>query len=55
MYYWESKRFFRYQIIIKGKIGYKEILNLKENLYKLNKSVYNDIRISIDINPNNLF
>lgn len=46
--------FFRYQIIIKGKIGYKEILNLKENLYKLNKSVYNDIRISIDINPNNL-
>ncbi|ENZ01735.1 primosomal protein N' [Clostridium thermobutyricum] len=46
--------FFRYQIIIKGKIVYKEILNLKENLYKLNKSVYNDIRISIDINPNNL-
>ena len=28
---------------------------IKELLYDENKNVYNDIRISIDINPNNLF
>ncbi|MGL4875682.1 MAG: primosomal protein N' [Clostridium sp.] len=50
----KMREYYRYNIIIKGKINYEEILNLKDKLYKLNKSVYNDIRISIDINPNSL-
>ena len=28
--------------------------NVKDTLYELNKSVYNEIRVSIDINPNNM-
>ncbi|MGL5416619.1 MAG: primosomal protein N' [Clostridium sp.] len=48
------REYYRYSIIIKGKIDYEKILYLKDKLYKLNKSVYNDIRVSIDINPNSL-
>ncbi|MGG7176044.1 primosomal protein N' [Clostridium paraputrificum] len=45
---------YRWQILIKGKI--KEYLRkkIKDILYELNKSVYNEIRVSIDINPNNM-
>ncbi|WP_194190533.1 primosomal protein N' [Clostridium chrysemydis] len=45
---------FRYQIMIKGNVNDNELLNIRNSLYDLNKSVYNEIRINIDINPNNL-
>ena len=45
---------YRWQIIIKGNLDNKLKLKIKDILYELNKSVYNEIRISIDINPNNL-
>ena len=48
------KENYRWQIIIKGNIDEKLRENIKELLYELNKSVYNEIRISIDINPNNM-
>ncbi len=30
------------------------VKKVKDTLYQLNKSVYNEIRVSIDINPNNM-
>ena len=44
----------RWQILIKGKIKDELCKKVKDTLYEMNKSVYNEIRISIDINPNNL-
>ena len=44
----------RWQILIKGKIKDELCKKIKDALYEMNKSVYNEIRISIDINPNNL-
>lgn len=46
--------YFRWQILLKGKIKDKDLLNIRNKLYESNKSVYNEIRINIDINPNNL-
>ncbi|WP_252235396.1 primosomal protein N' [Clostridium sp. ZS1] len=45
---------YRWQIIIKGNLSDKFNKKVKDTLYLLNKSVYNEIRISIDINPNNM-
>lgn len=45
---------FRWQIIIKGKLDDNIGKKIKDILYHFNKSVYNEIRVSIDINPNNL-
>ena len=44
-----------WQIVIKGEFDSYFSKNIKEILYDENKNVYNDIRISMDINPNNLF
>lgn len=49
------KENYRWQIVIKGEFNSDFTKNIKEILYDENKNVYNDIRISIDINPNNLF
>ena len=49
------KENYRWQIIIKGEFDSYFSKNIKEILYDENKNVYNDIRISMDINPNNLF
>ena len=48
------KENYRYQIILKGNFNEKLRKKIKDSLYELNKSVYNGIRISIDINPNNM-
>ena len=48
------KENYRWQIIIKGHLDNQLRLKLKDVLYELNKSVYNEIRISMDINPNNM-
>ena len=45
---------FRWQIIIKGNLSDEFNEKVKDTLYELNKSVYNVIRVSIDINPNNM-
>lgn len=49
------KENYRWQIVIKGEFDSYFSKNIKEILYGENKNVYNDIRISMDINPNNLF
>lgn len=48
------KEKYRWQIIIKGQIDLELRKIIKDTLYQLTKSVYNDIRVSIDINPNNM-
>ncbi len=48
------KENYRWQIIIKGNFNDEFSEKVKDTLYILNKSVYNEIRISIDINPNNM-
>ena len=45
---------YRWQIIIKGHITTDMKKNIKELLYEMSKSVYNEIRISMDTNPNNM-
>lgn len=49
------KENYRWQIVIKGEFKSEFAKKIKELLYDENKNVYNDIRISMDINPNNLF
>lgn len=48
------KESFRWQIILKGELEIDLNKEVKEMIYNLNKSNYNEIRVSIDINPNNL-
>jgi len=48
------KENYRWQIIIKGNFDDEFSEKVKDTLYLLNKSVYNEIRVSIDINPNNM-
>lgn len=45
------KEMFRWQIILRGKINYELAAYIKKFLYECIKNDYNDIRISIDINP----
>jgi primosomal protein N' (replication factor Y) len=45
---------YRWQILFKGDISYKEANDIRLTIYKLLKDVYNDIRISIDFNPSSL-
>lgn len=48
------KENYRYQIIIKGNINNKIRNLIKDLLYDLSRNVYNEIRISMDINPNSM-
>jgi len=45
------KEMFRWQIILKGKINHEFAAYMKKFLYECIKNDYNDIRISVDINP----
>lgn len=45
---------YRWQILFKGDISIEFCKKIKDRLYQFNKNVYNEIRVSIDINPNNL-
>ncbi len=49
------KENYRWQILIKGEFDINFSKKIKDLLYEGNKNVYNDIRISVDINPNNLY
>lgn len=42
---------YRWQIVLKGNITYELACFIKKSIYELLKKVYNDIRISMDINP----
>lgn len=48
------KEMFRWQIILKGDINYEFASYIKKFVYDCVKNDYNDIRISMDINPVNL-
>lgn len=48
------KELYRWQIILKGKITREFGENVRKIVYDLLKDVYNDIRVSIDVNPSNL-
>lgn len=48
------KEHYRWQIIIKGNLNEEILLKIKEKVYEFTKKVYNNIKISIDINPNNM-
>lgn len=48
------KDLYRWQILFKGDIDLKFSNEVKFIVYKLLKNVYNDIRVSIDINPSSL-
>ncbi|MBU3107225.1 primosomal protein N' [Clostridium gasigenes] len=45
---------YRWQILFKGELPQEFYKKIKDRLYEFNKNVYNEIRVSIDINPNNL-
>ncbi|MGL5067067.1 MAG: primosomal protein N' [Sarcina sp.] len=44
----------RWQILIKGNINDYNAILIKNRVYKLTQGVYNKIRVTMDINPNNL-
>ena len=48
------KENYRWQIMIKGNFNEEIPKKIKYILYELTKSVYNEIRVSMDINPNNM-
>jgi primosomal protein N' (replication factor Y) len=48
------KELYRWQIMLKGKIEREFSINVRKIVYDLLKDVYNDIRVSIDVNPNSL-
>lgn len=48
------KENYRWQIIIKGKINKVLRSKIKDILYQLYKNVYNEIRVNLDMNPNNM-
>ena len=49
------KNFYRWQIIIKGNIEEIIAQEIKNLVYESVKNVYNNIRVSIDINPSSMF
>lgn len=48
------KELYRWQIILKGQIEIEDAKNVRKTVYHLLKHVYNDIRVSIDMNPYNM-
>ncbi len=45
---------YRWQILFKGDLSLDFCKKIKDKLYQLNKNVYNEVKVTIDINPNNL-
>ena len=45
---------YRWQILFKGDLSQDFCKKIKDKLYQLNKNVYNEVKVTIDINPNNL-
>ena len=51
---YKIKENYRWQIIVKGEFSSKFSKSIKDILYDKANNVYNDIRVSMDINPNSL-
>lgn len=51
---YKIKENYRWQIIVKGEFSSKFSKSIKDLLYDKVNNVYNDIRVSMDINPNSL-
>lgn len=45
---------YRWQILFKGNFDLEFCKKIKDKTYDLNKNIYNEVKVSIDINPNNL-
>ena len=50
----KHKDYYRWQLVIKGKLTVSLCNIIKEEVYKLSNDVYKDLRISLDVNPNSL-
>lgn len=48
------KEMYRWQIIFKGEIDYEMAISIKKVIHDYKNSVYNEIRVSLDINPSSL-
>jgi primosomal protein N' (replication factor Y) len=48
------KEMYRWQIIVKGNFNEDCAIDIKNMIYKFLDNVYEDIKVSIDINPNNI-
>lgn len=48
------KEFYRWQIIIKGNITTEIANDIKDKVFELTKNCYEDLKVSIDINPSNM-
>lgn len=48
------KEMYRWQVIFKGNIDYEIAVNIKKTIHDYKNSVYNEIRVSMDINPSSL-
>ena len=48
------KEYYRWQILVKGELDIDLADNIKNIVYTSLQNSYSDIRISLDINPNNL-
>jgi primosomal protein N' (replication factor Y) len=44
----------RWQIILKGHFDYETTSNIKEIVYEALKNVYSEVKLNLDVNPNNL-
>ncbi|MGL5245325.1 MAG: primosomal protein N', partial [Sarcina sp.] len=45
---------YRWQILIKGNLNDIINSNIKKIVYEYSKDIYNEIRVSLDVNPNSL-
>lgn len=48
------KDMYRWQILLKGNIDDIKAEIVKNSLYEISKDIYNEVRVTMDINPNNL-
>lgn len=48
------KDMYRWQILLKGNINDVNAEIVKNSLYEISKDIYNEVRVTMDINPNNL-
>jgi len=48
------KEQYRWQIVLKGEIGFDLANKIRDTIYELLKEVYTEIRLSLDINPTSL-
>lgn len=48
------KEMYRWQIILKGEFDFAKTAKIKEIVYEGLKNVYNEVKLNLDVNPNNL-